>query len=226
VKRRQRQPLPRRDAPRHRVLASPRPYDLSRLRQRRSSRRRGGPCLGPRQRLPPTGTASTRSLRPTAAAPSSRAATSPPAALGGTPGLRRAGGGRPAAAHAGGRAPRCAAPGGESYIRIIVTRGVGDCSYNFDRVQGPTVVMIQKPLPRTRRATTRRASGWPQWACAGTTTRALADPAIKSSNLLKHISRYARPSRGGRGADAPSTRRASSPRGRARTCSWPPARRS
>ena len=36
---------------------------------------------------------------------------------------------------------------GESYIRIIVSRGLGDCSYNFERVQGPTVVMIQKPLP-------------------------------------------------------------------------------
>ncbi len=36
---------------------------------------------------------------------------------------------------------------GESYIRIIVSRGLGDCSYHFERVEGPTVVMIQKPLP-------------------------------------------------------------------------------
>ena len=78
------------------------------------------------------------------------------------------------------------APGGESYIRIIVTRGVGDCSYNFDRVQGPTVVMIQKPLPpyparhyeegiRVAAVDVRRNH-----------PRAL-DPAIKSSNLLNNI---------------------------------------
>jgi branched-chain amino acid aminotransferase len=75
---------------------------------------------------------------------------------------------------------------GESYIRIIVSRGLGDCSYNFERVQGPTVVMIQKPLPP-----------YPAWhyedgikvAAVGVRRnhpRAL-DPAIKSSNLLNNI---------------------------------------
>ena len=34
----------------------------------------------------------------------------------------------------------------ESYIRIIVSRGVGDISYHFDRVKGPTVVMVTKPF--------------------------------------------------------------------------------
>jgi branched-chain amino acid aminotransferase len=33
----------------------------------------------------------------------------------------------------------------ESYLRIIVSRGVGDISYAFERVQGPTVVMVTKP---------------------------------------------------------------------------------
>jgi branched-chain amino acid aminotransferase len=33
----------------------------------------------------------------------------------------------------------------ESYLRIIVSRGVGDLSYAFERVQGPTVVMVTKP---------------------------------------------------------------------------------
>ena len=28
---------------------------------------------------------------------------------------------------------------------MIVTRGVGDISYHFERVQGPTVVMVVKP---------------------------------------------------------------------------------
>ncbi|HSD67377.1 MAG TPA: aminotransferase class IV [Vicinamibacteria bacterium] len=75
---------------------------------------------------------------------------------------------------------------GESYIRIVVSRGLGDCSYNFDRVHGPTVVMLQKPLPRH-----------PSWhyqdgikvAAVGVRRnhpRAL-DPAIKSSNLLNNI---------------------------------------
>jgi branched-chain amino acid aminotransferase len=75
---------------------------------------------------------------------------------------------------------------GESYIRIIVSRGLGDCSYNFDKVEGPTVVMIQKPL-----------SPYPAWhyedgikiAAVGVRRnhpRAL-DPAIKSSNLLNNI---------------------------------------
>jgi branched-chain amino acid aminotransferase len=34
----------------------------------------------------------------------------------------------------------------ESYLRIIVSRGVGDISYAFERVQGPTVVMVTKPF--------------------------------------------------------------------------------
>ena len=33
----------------------------------------------------------------------------------------------------------------ESYIRIMMTRGVGDVSYHFERVQGPTRVVIVKP---------------------------------------------------------------------------------
>jgi branched-chain amino acid aminotransferase len=74
----------------------------------------------------------------------------------------------------------------ESYIRIIVSRGVGDCSYSFERVLGPTVVMVLKPLP-----------AYPAWHYAdGIRTAAVAvrrnhpralDPAIKSSNLLNNI---------------------------------------
>src|SRR5262249_2893688 len=74
----------------------------------------------------------------------------------------------------------------ESYIRMIVTRGVGDISYNFSRVVGPTVVIAVKPfvsfpekqstagvaviVPSTRR-------NHPQ----------ALDPAIKSCNLLNNI---------------------------------------
>ncbi len=74
----------------------------------------------------------------------------------------------------------------ESYIRIVVSRGLGDCSYDFDRVQGPTMVMIQKSLPphpawhyetgiKVAAVDVRRNH-----------PRAL-DPAIKSSNLLNNI---------------------------------------
>ena len=74
----------------------------------------------------------------------------------------------------------------ESYIRIIVSRGVGDCSYAFERVQGPTLVMVCKPF-----------SPYPAWhyergikaAAVGIRRnhpRAL-DPAIKSSNLLNNV---------------------------------------
>jgi branched-chain amino acid aminotransferase len=74
----------------------------------------------------------------------------------------------------------------ESYIRIVVSRGLGDCSYNFERVQGPTVVMIQKPLPAH--------PGWHYESGIRVAAvdvrrnhpRAL-DPAIKSSNLLNNI---------------------------------------
>jgi branched-chain amino acid aminotransferase len=74
----------------------------------------------------------------------------------------------------------------ESYLRIIVTRGEGDVSYNFDRVQGPTVVMLAKPLP-----------GYPEWhyrdgvevavASVRRNHRTALDPAIKSCNLLNNI---------------------------------------
>jgi branched-chain amino acid aminotransferase len=75
---------------------------------------------------------------------------------------------------------------GESYIRIVVSRGVGDCSYHLERVQGPTVVIILKPLP-----------AYPAWHYEqGIRTAAVGvrrnhpsalDPAIKSGNLLNNI---------------------------------------
>lgn len=74
----------------------------------------------------------------------------------------------------------------ESYIRIIVTRGVGDISYHFERIVGPTVVMAVKPL----------AAIPPRYYVEGVPVifssirrndpRAL-DPAIKSCNLINNI---------------------------------------
>ncbi|PYQ13953.1 MAG: aminotransferase [Acidobacteria bacterium] len=74
----------------------------------------------------------------------------------------------------------------ESYIRIILTRGEGDISYRFDRVKGPTLVMVVKPFepPPERDYAEGIALG-----IAGVRRnhpRAL-DPAIKSCNLLNNI---------------------------------------
>jgi branched-chain amino acid aminotransferase len=74
----------------------------------------------------------------------------------------------------------------ESYLRIIVSRGVGDCSYDFTRITGPTVVMIQKPLVPPP---ARHYEEGIRIAAVGVRRnhpKAL-DPAIKSSNLLNNI---------------------------------------
>jgi branched-chain amino acid aminotransferase len=74
----------------------------------------------------------------------------------------------------------------ESYLRIVVSRGVGDCSYRFENLRGPTVVLICKPF-----------TPFPAWhyeqgiraAAVGIRRnhpRAL-DPAIKTSNLLNNV---------------------------------------
>lgn len=74
----------------------------------------------------------------------------------------------------------------ESYIRIIVSRGLGDLSYHFDRVKGPTVVIVVKP-----------SVAYPEWHYSRGIPVALVsirrnhpqalDPAIKSSNLLNNV---------------------------------------
>jgi branched-chain amino acid aminotransferase len=78
------------------------------------------------------------------------------------------------------------AGGGESYVRIIVTRGIGDCSYDFSKVQGPTVVMIQKALASYP---ARHYAEGIRVAAVGVRRNhpSALDPAIKSSNLLNNI---------------------------------------
>ncbi len=74
----------------------------------------------------------------------------------------------------------------ESYIRFIVTRGVGDVSYHFERVTGPTIVMIVKPyepLPESHYAEGITL-------CLVSVRRNhpdALDPAIKSCNLLNNV---------------------------------------
>jgi branched-chain amino acid aminotransferase len=74
----------------------------------------------------------------------------------------------------------------ESYVRVIVTRGVGDSSYDFDAVVGPTVVMIVKELvPHPERHYSEGIR------VAAVDVRRnhprTVDPGIKSSNLLNNI---------------------------------------
>src|SRR5262245_19034554 len=44
------------------------------------------------------------------------------------------------------RAVLAAAQNPESYVRLIVSRGLGDLSYHFERVNGPTFAFLVKPL--------------------------------------------------------------------------------
>jgi len=74
----------------------------------------------------------------------------------------------------------------ESYIRVILTRGEGDISYRFDRVKGPTLVMVVKPFePPPERD---YAEGIPVVIASVRRNHPRAlDPAIKSNNLLNNI---------------------------------------
>jgi branched-chain amino acid aminotransferase len=79
-----------------------------------------------------------------------------------------------------------AARNAESYIRFIVTRGVGDLSYHFERVKGPTVVIVVKPYEFPDERVYR--DGIP--VCLVSVQRnhkSALDPAIKSCNLLNSI---------------------------------------
>ena len=74
----------------------------------------------------------------------------------------------------------------ESYVRIIVTRGVGNSSYDFDAVVGPTVVMIQKELPAVAERSYTDGIRVSAVDVRRNHPQSL-DPAIKSSNLLNNI---------------------------------------
>jgi len=74
----------------------------------------------------------------------------------------------------------------ESYIRFIVSRGVGDISYHFERVQGPTVVMVVKPYEPLPEACYREGVAVAISGIRRNSPLAL-DPAIKSCNLLNNV---------------------------------------
>jgi branched-chain amino acid aminotransferase len=74
----------------------------------------------------------------------------------------------------------------ESYIRLIVSRGMGDISYHFDRVVGPTIVMVVKPLEPFPESAYRDGIDVAVVKVRRNHPNAL-DPAIKSCNLLNNI---------------------------------------
>jgi len=74
----------------------------------------------------------------------------------------------------------------DSFIRLIVSRGVGDISYNFGRVKGPTIVMVVKPFEAYPES--HYSEGIALVVVAVRRNHPLAlDPAIKSCNLLNNI---------------------------------------
>ncbi len=74
----------------------------------------------------------------------------------------------------------------ESYIRLIVSRGVGDISYHLDRVTGPTVVMVARPYQPLPETAYRDGIAVIVSSVRRNDPRAL-DPAIKSCNLLNNL---------------------------------------
>jgi branched-chain amino acid aminotransferase len=74
----------------------------------------------------------------------------------------------------------------DAYIRLIVSRGVGEISYDFARVHGPTIVMVVKPFAAYEPAHYAQGVDLALVSVRRNPPEAL-DPAIKSCNLLNNI---------------------------------------
>jgi branched-chain amino acid aminotransferase len=75
---------------------------------------------------------------------------------------------------------------GEVYVRIVVTRGVGEMSYDPLTCPTPTLVVIARPLEPPAPAVYERGVTISLVSIVRNATDAL-DPAIKSNNLLNNI---------------------------------------
>jgi len=73
----------------------------------------------------------------------------------------------------------------ESYLRVIVSRGVGDMSYRFERIPEPTVAMYVKPLEPNNEALYEKGAAAAIVSIRRNPIEAL-NPAIKASNLLNN----------------------------------------
>ena len=73
----------------------------------------------------------------------------------------------------------------ESYLRVIVSRGVGDMSYRFERIPEPTVAMYVKPLETSNESLYTNGAAAAIVSIRRNPIEAL-DPRIKASNLLNN----------------------------------------
>ena len=73
----------------------------------------------------------------------------------------------------------------ESYLRVIVSRGVGDMSYRFERIPEPTIAMYVKPLEPTNAALYTEGAAAVIVTIRRNPVEAL-NPAMKASNLLNN----------------------------------------
>jgi branched-chain amino acid aminotransferase len=73
----------------------------------------------------------------------------------------------------------------ESYLRVIVSRGVGDMSYRFERIPGPTMALYVKPLEPQNEAMYAKGVAAIMATLRRNPVEAL-NPAIKASNLLNN----------------------------------------
>jgi branched-chain amino acid aminotransferase len=73
----------------------------------------------------------------------------------------------------------------ESYLRLIVSRGVGDMSYRFERISAATMAIYVKPLEATNEALYEKGAAAVIVSIRRNPIEAL-NPAIKASNLLNN----------------------------------------
>lgn len=73
----------------------------------------------------------------------------------------------------------------ESYLRVIVSRGVGDMSYRFERIAAPTVVVYVKPLEAPPASLYETGAAAAIVSVRRNPVEAL-NPAMKASNLLNN----------------------------------------
>jgi len=73
----------------------------------------------------------------------------------------------------------------ESYLRVIVSRGVGDMSYRFERIAEPTLAIYVKPLEPIDPALYEKGGALALVSIRRNPIEAL-NPAMKASNLLNN----------------------------------------
>ncbi len=73
----------------------------------------------------------------------------------------------------------------ESYLRVIVSRGVGDMSYRFERIAAPTLAIYVKPLEPQSESLYEKGAAAVIVSIRRNPIEAL-NPAMKASNLLNN----------------------------------------